>query len=298
MRVQFVWPNFDCPIGKSIGLSYLSSALKQAGPRHTRRAHLRVARQPVRSGSGRRARQGLQPRSHRLLDRRQPLSRNAAIEPDPQEGTGSADSLRRHSHHAECADGDDRQPLDRLRQRRRGRRFSRRLATALDRGTDTTRIGNVWARKNGELGDESAARAEGHHDTAVDGPGRLGVQADHREPPRVGQPVHEPRLPVSLHLLPQQWRRQGAAGGLRHEDVEQRRSRLPETARHRRHDQRAEVDPEQVRFREGVLVQRRHVLDGPGTHEDVPGPLQERKSAPPSSATRRCSTWTRRCSTR
>ena len=30
MRVQFVWPNFDCPIGKSIGLSYLSSALKQA----------------------------------------------------------------------------------------------------------------------------------------------------------------------------------------------------------------------------------------------------------------------------
>ena len=31
MRVQFVWPNFDCPIGKSIGLSYLSSALKQAG---------------------------------------------------------------------------------------------------------------------------------------------------------------------------------------------------------------------------------------------------------------------------
>ena len=31
MRVQFVWPNFDCPIGKSIGISYLSSALKQAG---------------------------------------------------------------------------------------------------------------------------------------------------------------------------------------------------------------------------------------------------------------------------
>lgn len=31
MRVQFIWPNFDCPLGKSVGLSYLSGALKQAG---------------------------------------------------------------------------------------------------------------------------------------------------------------------------------------------------------------------------------------------------------------------------
>lgn len=31
MRVQFIWPNFDCPIGLSIGVSYLAGALKAAG---------------------------------------------------------------------------------------------------------------------------------------------------------------------------------------------------------------------------------------------------------------------------
>lgn len=31
MKVQFVWPNFDCPIGVSIGVSYLSGALKALG---------------------------------------------------------------------------------------------------------------------------------------------------------------------------------------------------------------------------------------------------------------------------
>lgn len=31
MRVQFLWPNFDCPVGLSVGVAYLSGALKQAG---------------------------------------------------------------------------------------------------------------------------------------------------------------------------------------------------------------------------------------------------------------------------
>jgi anaerobic magnesium-protoporphyrin IX monomethyl ester cyclase len=31
MKVQFIWPNFDCPIGKSVGVAYLSGALKRAG---------------------------------------------------------------------------------------------------------------------------------------------------------------------------------------------------------------------------------------------------------------------------
>jgi radical SAM superfamily enzyme YgiQ (UPF0313 family) len=31
MRIQFIWPNFDAPIGISIGISYLSGALQQAG---------------------------------------------------------------------------------------------------------------------------------------------------------------------------------------------------------------------------------------------------------------------------
>lgn len=31
MRIQFIFPNFDCPLGISIGVAYLSAALKQAG---------------------------------------------------------------------------------------------------------------------------------------------------------------------------------------------------------------------------------------------------------------------------
>jgi radical SAM superfamily enzyme YgiQ (UPF0313 family) len=31
MRVQFIWPNFDCPIGLNIGVAYLSGALRAAG---------------------------------------------------------------------------------------------------------------------------------------------------------------------------------------------------------------------------------------------------------------------------
>src|SRR5262249_59966000 len=31
MKVQFIWPNFDCPIGLNIGIAYLSGALKAAG---------------------------------------------------------------------------------------------------------------------------------------------------------------------------------------------------------------------------------------------------------------------------
>ena len=31
MKVQFIWPNFDCPIGLSIGVAQLSGALRQAG---------------------------------------------------------------------------------------------------------------------------------------------------------------------------------------------------------------------------------------------------------------------------
>lgn len=31
MKIQFIWPNFDCPIGLSIGVAYLSGALRAAG---------------------------------------------------------------------------------------------------------------------------------------------------------------------------------------------------------------------------------------------------------------------------
>ena len=39
MKVQFIWPNFDCPIGKSIGVAYLSGALRAAG-HHTNIIHI------------------------------------------------------------------------------------------------------------------------------------------------------------------------------------------------------------------------------------------------------------------
>lgn len=31
MKILFIWPNYDCPIGLSIGVSYLSSILKGHG---------------------------------------------------------------------------------------------------------------------------------------------------------------------------------------------------------------------------------------------------------------------------
>ena len=31
MKVQFLWPNWDCPIGLSVGVAYLSGALRAAG---------------------------------------------------------------------------------------------------------------------------------------------------------------------------------------------------------------------------------------------------------------------------
>ena len=31
MKILFIWPNYDCPIGLSIGVSYLSAILKEHG---------------------------------------------------------------------------------------------------------------------------------------------------------------------------------------------------------------------------------------------------------------------------
>lgn len=31
MKIQFIWPNFDCPLGLSVGVAYLSGALRRAG---------------------------------------------------------------------------------------------------------------------------------------------------------------------------------------------------------------------------------------------------------------------------
>ena len=31
MKILFIWPNYDCPIGMSIGVAYLSSVLQQEG---------------------------------------------------------------------------------------------------------------------------------------------------------------------------------------------------------------------------------------------------------------------------
>ena len=39
MKIQFIWPNFDCPIGISCGVAYLSGALRSAG-HETRIIHI------------------------------------------------------------------------------------------------------------------------------------------------------------------------------------------------------------------------------------------------------------------
>ena len=31
LKVQLIWPHFDCPLGPSIGMAYLSGALKEQG---------------------------------------------------------------------------------------------------------------------------------------------------------------------------------------------------------------------------------------------------------------------------
>jgi radical SAM superfamily enzyme YgiQ (UPF0313 family) len=151
MRVQFVWPNFDCPIGKSIGISYLSSALKQAG-HDTRVEHIcewldnpfdldQVVGHVkdynpdlIAFSTGANHYPEMRQLSQTLkkeLDRpilfggiHTTLNAPAVLNDNPW------------IDFANVGEGDDSVV---------------ELANALDRGTDTSRIGNIWSRKNGEL---------------------------------------------------------------------------------------------------------------------------------------------------
>ena len=220
MRVQFVWPNFDCPIGKSIGVSYLSGALKQAG-HDTRIVHIcewldypfdldRVVGHV----------KDYDPDLIAISTGRQSLPRDAAVAPDASRRSWTAPIIFGGIHttlntpavmkenpwidFANVGEGDDSivDLVDRARTRAATPRTSRTCGPR--------RTARCHRIRRGALKDIT--------DAAVDGPRRLGVQAHHRKPPRLGQRVHEPRLPVPLHLLPQQRRRQGAAGGLRHQE--------------------------------------------------------------------------------
>ena len=98
MRVQFVWPNFDAD-GKSIGISYLSSR-SQAG-HDTRVEHICEGLDNLRSGSGRRHVKDYNPDliAFSTGANHYPEMRQLS---QPSKRSGPTDSLRRHSHHAEC----------------------------------------------------------------------------------------------------------------------------------------------------------------------------------------------------
>jgi radical SAM superfamily enzyme YgiQ (UPF0313 family) len=151
MKVQFIWPNFDCPIGLSIGVAYLSAALKAAG-HDTRILHVcewldypfdldRIesdvaAYDPdliaVSTGFPHYPEMGqTAARLKKALDKpiifggiHTTLNTKSVMEENP-----SVDF-------ANVGEGDD-SLLD--------------LVTALDRGDDTTSIPNIWARKNGDV---------------------------------------------------------------------------------------------------------------------------------------------------
>jgi radical SAM superfamily enzyme YgiQ (UPF0313 family) len=151
MRIQFIWPNFDCPIGPSIGVSYLSAALKAAG-HDTRILHIcewldypfdldRIesdvraydpdlvavstgfAHYPEMRQAGARLKGALDRPVlfggiHTTLNTGQVMAENPWLD------------------FANVGEGDD-SILD--------------LVTALEQGRDATGIPNVWARRNGQV---------------------------------------------------------------------------------------------------------------------------------------------------
>lgn len=151
MRVQFVWPNFDCPIGKSIGLSYLSGALKNAG-HETRIEHIcEWLDNPFDvdhvSGHIKDFKPDLIAFSTganhypemRQLGRTLKDSTGAPILFGGIHTTLNTVTVMKDNpwiDFANVGEGDD---------------SIVELVTALERGEDTTRIPNVWARKEGEV---------------------------------------------------------------------------------------------------------------------------------------------------
>ncbi len=151
MKVQFIWPNFDCPLGLSIGVSYLSGALKQAG-HETRITHVcewldypfdidriesdvrayapdliavstGVAHYPEMRQAGERLKKALGTPIlfggiHTTLNTPQIMEENPWLD------------------FGNVGEGDD---------------SILELVSALDKGTDTSHIPNLWARANGKV---------------------------------------------------------------------------------------------------------------------------------------------------
>ncbi|MEO5739421.1 MAG: cobalamin B12-binding domain-containing protein, partial [Vicinamibacterales bacterium] len=151
MRVQFVWPNFDCPIGKSIGISYLSSALKQAG-HDTRVEHIcEWLDNPFVLDSVVGHIKDYNPdliafstgANHYPEMRQLSQTLKKALDKPILFGgihtTLNAPAVMTDNpwiDFANVGEGDDSVV---------------ELVNAVESGTDTSRIGNVWSRKNGEL---------------------------------------------------------------------------------------------------------------------------------------------------
>src|SRR5438093_4446710 len=151
MKVQFIWPNFDCPIGLNIGLAYLSGALKAAG-HDTRILHIcewldypfdldRIesevkAYDPdlIAVGTGFPHYPEMGRTAQRLKD-----SLGTPILFGGIHTTLNTKSVMEENpwiDFANVGEGDD-SLID--------------LVTALDMGTDATTIPNIWARENGTI---------------------------------------------------------------------------------------------------------------------------------------------------
>ncbi len=151
MKVQFIWPNFDCPLGLSIGVSYLSGALKAAG-HDTRILHicewLDYPYEPDRIlsdvkdygpdliafSTGANHYPEMRQLSKLLKDELDKPILFGGVHTTQNTPTVMKDNP--HIDFANVGEGDD-SVVD--------------LITALAGGGNTTSIPNVWARKNGDI---------------------------------------------------------------------------------------------------------------------------------------------------
>jgi anaerobic magnesium-protoporphyrin IX monomethyl ester cyclase len=151
MKVQFIWPNFDCPIGISCGVAYLSGALRAAG-HETRIIHIcealdypydpdRIEREIRDFGPGLVA---ISAGANHYPEMRQLGCRLGKSLSVPIMFGGVHTTLNTAMVMAE-------NPWLDFANFGEGEESLPDLARALEGGLDSTRIPNVWARRNGQI---------------------------------------------------------------------------------------------------------------------------------------------------
>ena len=175
MKVQFIWPNFDCPLGLSMGLAYLSGALRAAG-HDTSILHIsewldypfdldRIESDVKDYDPDLIAMSTGVPHYPEMTQMAQAL----------KDAARPADHPRRHPRHAQHPERDEGESLHRLRgTSARATTRSIDLVHAFETGGDTTNIPNVWARRDGKIVRNPSRPLKDISKSAVDGPRRLG----------------------------------------------------------------------------------------------------------------------------